>query len=86
MIRTATLEAFRDAGLAFDHAIRCPVPLDIIEQERPRAQRYRSRLVENRGSHLRDLLASWPKVWIMGHIARQAVTFADPSVRRTEAG
>jgi hypothetical protein len=71
VIRGGTLEGCGDAELAFDHAIRWPVRLDIIEPERPRAQRYRSRLAEERGSHLRDLLAGWPKVWIMGHLARQ---------------
>jgi hypothetical protein len=86
VIAAPSLEAFRGAGLAFDHAIRCPVPLDVIEQERLPARAYRSRLVEERGIHIRDLIARWPKVWIMGHLARQAVTFADPSLRRTERG
>jgi hypothetical protein len=59
VIDAPTLETIRDARLALDHAIRCPAPLAIARQERLRAPQYRSRLVEEWGAHLCELLAGW---------------------------
>lgn len=74
-IPEATLEGFKDAGFLFDHAIRCQLASAIVGRERQRAMRYRSRRVED-ASHLRPLVAKATVVWVMGHLASNAVANA----------
>src|SRR5262249_4324279 len=45
LISEPTLEAFRDAGFLFDHAIRCPLASFAVNKERPKANRYDSERV-----------------------------------------
>ena len=75
IIQDATLESFRDAGFLFDHAIRCQLSSVLISRERQRAMRYACRLLEN-PSHLRSWLAQANVVWVMGHLASNAVANA----------
>jgi len=75
LIREATLEGFRDAGFLFDHAIRCQLPSGVVGAEREKAKRYASQRVEN-PEHLQRWLARAPVVWVMGHIASNAVANA----------
>lgn len=72
LIREATLEAFRDAGFLFDHAIRCQLDSDTVSTERQKAMRYRCRYVEA-PVHLGTWLATAKVVWVMGHLASNAV-------------
>jgi hypothetical protein len=72
LIAAPTLEAFRDGGFLFDHAIRCPLPREIVEDERLRAQHFRSLRVAH-PEHLRAHLARASLVWVMGHVAANAV-------------
>jgi hypothetical protein len=74
LIKDPSLGAFREAGFAFDHAIRCPLPQEVVEKERQAAQRFRSERA-HRAEHLRDVLGRVPKTWAMGLIARDAITF-----------
>lgn len=71
----ATLEGFRDAGFLFDHAIRCQLPPKIVGVEREKAKRYASLRAENI-DHLRSWLAQARVVWVMGHLASNAVANA----------
>lgn len=84
IIQEATLESFRDAGFLFDHAIRCQLPSVLIGRERQRAMRYASRLVEN-PSYLEPWLTQATVIWVMGHLASNAVanvTTEFPRLRR----
>jgi hypothetical protein len=72
LISQATLEVFRDAGFLFDHAIRCPLPPEIVNAEREAAMRYASQRVLC-PNHLRRILDESPVVWVMGHLASNAV-------------
>lgn len=72
LIGAATLEAFRDAGFLFDHAIRCPLSRAVVKAENRAARKYESTRVEN-PSHLRGMLSQAVVVWVMGHIASNAV-------------
>ena len=72
LLATATLEGFRDAGFLFDHAIRCPLPKEIVDEERNAAVRYASIRVQN-PAHLLVSLSQAPIVWVMGHLASNAV-------------
>ncbi len=76
-IREATLEAFRDAGFLFDHAIRCQLDSKTVSAERQKASRYACRRVDN-PTHLRPWLAQTKLVWVMGHLASNAVSNATP--------
>jgi hypothetical protein len=76
LIAGRTLSAFRDAGLAFDHGIRCQLPSRIIEAEWRRALRFRSNRA-HRAVHLKQGVRQAPRVWIMGHIARDAVRWVN---------
>src|SRR5262249_50454704 len=42
LLDSPTIEAFREAGFAFDHAIRCQLPTATIKQEHKLARRYAS--------------------------------------------
>lgn len=82
IIRHPTLEDFREAGFLFDHVVRCPLSMRAIARERQRAQRYRS--VRAAGAtHLRGAIEAAPKIWAMGHIARNAVADLFPRFPRT---
>jgi hypothetical protein len=70
LIEAPTLEAFRDDGFLFDHALRAPTK--IPAHDRTLAKEYRSPLVGDAG-HLRPWLRQAPAVWVMGHYASQAV-------------
>ncbi len=72
LIAEPTLEGFRDAGFLFDHAIRCQLNPEVIRSEREKAKRYACKRVEN-PEHLRPWLARAPVVWVMGHLASNAV-------------
>jgi hypothetical protein len=37
LIAEPTVEALRDAGFVFDHAIRCPLPSTVVNRERQNA-------------------------------------------------
>ena len=75
LISEATLEGFRNAGFLFDHAIRCPLSQTIVKAERQAARRYASPRAEE-PSHLLASLSQAVVVWVMGHIACNAVANA----------
>jgi hypothetical protein len=75
LILEATLEAFRDAGFLFDHGIRCPLSRNEVKTEQRAAKLYRSRRV-GCAPHLVPLLSQSSTVWVMGHIASNAVANA----------
>ena len=75
LISDATLEAFRDAGFLFDHGIRCPLSHNEVKTEHRAAKLYRSLRV-GRAPHLVPLLSQSSTVWVMGHIASNAVANA----------
>src|SRR2546426_4486398 len=77
LLNAATLEGFRDAGFLFDHGIRCPLPRDIVKREHRLAKRYVSTRVGG-AIHLLPLLSRAETVWVMGHIASNAVANATP--------
>lgn len=81
LISEATLEGFRSAGFLFDHAIRCPLSKTVVKAERQAARRYASIRVENSG-HLLVLLSQASVVWVMGHIACNAVANIWPTFSR----
>ena len=72
LIPTATLEGFRDAGFLFDHAIRCLLSSADVKKGRSAAMRYASSRVQ-RSAHLLASLSQAPVVWVMGHLANNAV-------------
>jgi hypothetical protein len=88
LIRSATLESFRDAGFFFDHVIRCQLPLDQVAVERNRAATYISHRAKA-AEHLKPFLTAFPKAWAMGNLARNAVVElwddARPDLRRITA-
>jgi hypothetical protein len=75
LIAVATLEGFRDAGFLFDHAIRCQLPSKVVKSEHEKAKRYASQRVGT-PDHLRPWLSRAPLVWVMGHLAGNAVANA----------
>jgi hypothetical protein len=84
LIATATLEGFREAGFLFDHAIRCQLSPSLVQAERQKAMRYASLRVGDT-NHLRPWLAQACVVWVMGHLASNAVANASaefPKQRR----
>lgn len=72
LIAEATLEGFQEAGFLFDHAIRCQLSSTVVSSERKKAMRYASCRVWN-ADHLRIWLAQSRVVWVMGHLASNAV-------------
>lgn len=72
LIHAPTLDAFRDAGFLFDHAIRCHLPSAEVRKERNCADRYDSPRAKS-ATHLKSLVQKAPKVWVMGRVARNAV-------------
>lgn len=84
LVQEATLESFRDAGFLFDHAIRCQLSSSLVSAERQKATRYASPRVEN-PIHLGPWLSQAVVVWVMGHLASNAVanvTMEFPRQRR----
>ena len=75
LISAATLEGFRNAGFLFDHAIRCPLSQTIVKAEHRAARKYASPRVEE-PVHLFGSLSQADVVWVMGHIACNAVANA----------
>jgi len=75
VIPEATLEGFCDAGFFFDHAIRCQLPKKVVDRERERARRYRSGRVQD-PAHLKSSIRQATVVWVMGHLASNAVANA----------
>src|SRR5215831_13034646 len=75
IIGSPDLAAFKAAGLVFDHAIRCPLAskTEIIRQ-RHLATSFGSPLA-HQATYLRPLIEQANKIWVMGHIARDAVIF-----------
>jgi hypothetical protein len=67
------LEAFREAGFLFDHAIRCQLPKAVIDVERKLAEKFISDRA-HQATHLKPIVDQATKVWIMGYVARDAVT------------
>jgi len=72
IITQPSLVAFKEAGLLFDHAIRCRLPEDLIRREAELAKRYESPRAAS-VTHLQQPLKDAPLVWVMGRIARNAV-------------
>jgi hypothetical protein len=83
LIAEPTLEGFRDAGFLFDHAIRCHMPANVVAKEREKAKRYASTLVGG-ADHLRRWLSEANLVWVMGHLASNAVAKATPAFAKQE--
>jgi len=75
LIPEATLPGFRAGGFLFDHAIRCQLSSRIVGAERRRAMRYASTRAAA-AVHLRSWLAQASVVWVMGHLASNAVAEA----------
>ena len=72
-IDAPTLAAFRAAGFLFDHGIRCHLSDDDVKAEARLARRYASPRCAA-ANHLRPWIACAPATWVMGYIARNAVT------------
>jgi hypothetical protein len=75
IIPEATLEGFQSAGFLFDHAIRCQLSSQVISGERQRAMRYASSYVKE-PVHLQPWIAQSVVIWVMGHLASNAVANA----------
>src|SRR4051812_28971492 len=75
LIPEPTLPGFREGGFLFDHAIRCPLPPEVVNIERQNATRYASHRVEH-PLHLQRSLSDANAVWVMGHLASNAVANA----------
>jgi hypothetical protein len=71
IITQPSLSAFKEAGLLFDHAIRCRLPGDLILREAELAKCYESPRAAF-ATHLQQPLKDAPLVWVMGRIARNA--------------
>lgn len=76
LIDAPTLDAFRDAGFLFDHAIRCHLSPADVRKERSLADRYASPRAKS-ATHLMPIIQQAPKVWVMGRVARNAVAALD---------
>ncbi len=72
-ITAPTLEAFRAAGFLFDHGIRCHLSEGDIKAEARLARRYASPRCAG-AHHLKPWIERARAVWVMGYIARNAVT------------
>lgn len=72
ILESATLTGFREAGFLFDHAIRCHLSKDEVKKERVSAQRFKSQRVQT-PTHLLPTVMEAPIVWVMGHLARNAI-------------
>ncbi len=79
LVSSNTLEAFAVSGFVFDHALRCQLEMARIERERTLARKYDSPLAEQ-ATHLVEFIGQFPRVWVMGHMARNAVACQDQSL------
>ncbi|MBI4635822.1 MAG: hypothetical protein HY727_05680 [Candidatus Rokubacteria bacterium] len=75
LIAAPSLAAFKEAGLLFDHAVRCRLSKAETKRERRRARHLASERA-HRGYHLSRALREAGKVWIMGWLALDAVARA----------
>jgi hypothetical protein len=73
VITEPTLVAFRSAGFLFDHGIRCRLAKAEIKEERRLARQYKSPRATG-ASHLERFLRNAAAVWVMGYVARNAVS------------
>lgn len=73
LLHAPTLEGFREAGFLFDHAIRCPLPKETIDKERGTARRSLNAARVQEPEHLRQAVDRAHIVWVMGHLACNAV-------------
>ena len=85
LIPSQSLEAFKESGFLFDHAIRCPLPVTEVKYEWRRARGYSSFRTAT-ANHLHPALSSFQIVWAMGYLARNAVACADISFPRERRG
>lgn len=81
LIAAPTLEAFRDAGFLFDHAIRCYLSARDVRNERELAGRYSSPRAAQ-ATHLEAAIQQALAVWVMGRIGRNAVATICPAFPR----
>lgn len=72
-ISAPSLPAFCAAGFLFDHGIRCHLSDGEVKAERRLARRYASDRCAA-AEHLKPWIHRAPAVWVMGYIARNAVT------------
>jgi hypothetical protein len=72
-ISAPSLPAFRGAGFLFDHGIRCYLPNGEVKAEARLARRYASARCAA-AEHLKPWIQRAPAIWVMGYIARNAVT------------
>ena len=72
LLQVATREDFTERGYFFDHAVRCQIPMKNVKHDRQRAKKYQSELV-GKQNHLARLIESFDVVWVMGHMAGNAV-------------
>lgn len=85
LIPEPTLAGFRDSGFLFDHSIRCQLSSSEIKQEWAQAKKYKSPRAAA-AHHLLPLLDTFPMVWVMGYLARNAVAVLDTHFPRTNRG
>jgi hypothetical protein len=79
ILPSPNLDAFKDNGFLFDHAIRAQLPMAEVKKERKNAERFDSKLAKS-ATHLMPLVGMAECVWAMGWIARDAVVHVVPSV------
>lgn len=82
-ISAPNLAAFRSGGFLFDHGIRCHLSDDEVEVEARLARRYASPRCAT-ASHLNPWIARATEVWVMGYIARNAVTAGCPEIPKDQ--
>ena len=80
-INAPTLAAFRASGFLFDHGIRCHLSDGDIKAEARLARRYASPRCAA-ADHLKPWIDHAPAVWVMGYIARNAVTMICPELAK----
>jgi hypothetical protein len=85
MISTQSLDALKDSGFLFDHAIRCQLPVAEVKREWRRSIRYESLRTAN-AVHLGAAIKDFEYVWIMGYLARNAVACLDDKFIREQHG
>lgn len=85
MIYSESLDAFKDGGFLFDHALRCQLPVEEVKREWRRSIRYESS-VAAKAVHLSSAVKDFQYVWIIGYLARNAVAFLDEKLPREKHG
>ena len=85
MISSETLDAFKNGGFLFDHAVRCQLPVVQVKHEWRRSIRYESSRAAN-AAHLSSVIKDFQYVWIMGYLARNAVACLDAQLPRDNHG